>query len=187
MFKRRVCGPTGNDGLRSSHPWSAPLQPAILCIALLMSSCSKEKVIGINERIHHDDFEYKVIQLTVTDSIGSGEKQRRATGLYYLVTFEVENRAKRVNHEWDNSIAYVIDDLGRKYENLPELQEFLNTLQPFSYSPQHVTPAGASETTRLVFDLPRNVARPYLMVRGELLMGDLFDGKAFTRTKVRLF
>ena len=39
----------------------------------------------------------------------------------------------------------------------------------------------------LAAELPRDVAHPCLMVRGELLMGDLFDGKAFTRAKIRLF
>jgi hypothetical protein len=33
---------------------------------------------------------------------------------------------------------------------------------------RHVTPAGATETKRLVFDLPANISHPYLMVRGEL-------------------
>jgi len=170
-----------------SNSWSAALSPAVLCLALLMSSCANEKAIAVNERIHHDDFEYRVTDFIVMDSIGSGEGQRRAEGHFYVVTFEVENRAKRVAHEWDNSIAYVVDNQGRKYENLSELQSFLNTIEPFNYSSHHTTPAGATDTTRLIFDLPKSVTQPYLMVRGELLMGDVFDGKAFAKTKVRLF
>ena len=141
----------------------------------------------MGQRIHHDDFEYRVTGFTVPDSIGSGATQRKTARHFYVVTFEVENRAKRVGHRWDNSIAYVVDDLGHTYENLPDLQAILNAQQPFNYSLQHVTSAGSVEDTRLVFELPRDVAHPCLMVRGELLMGDLFDGKAFTRTKIRLF
>lgn len=177
----------GKLGFHFSNSWSAALSPAVLCSALLMSSCANEKAIAVNERIHHDDFEYRVTDFIVMDSIGSGEGQRRAAGHFYVVTFEVENRAKRVAHEWDNSIAYVVDNQGRKYENLSETQSFLNTVEPFNYSSHHTTPAGATDTTRLIFDLPKNVTRPYLMVRGELLMGDVFDGKAFAKTKVRLF
>jgi hypothetical protein len=167
------------------------LRPALRLAAfvgvLLLSSCATDRVIGVNERIHHDDFEYRVTRFRVADSIGSGARQRKAAGRFYIVTFEVENRALRVRHDWNNSIAYIVDDEARRYENQPELQELLNSQQPMNYSPHHSTPAGAKETTDLVFDLPARVAHPFLMVRGQLLMGDVFDGKAFTRTKVRLF
>jgi len=158
-----------------------------LCLVFLATSCAGERVIGINERIHHDDFEYKATHLTVTDTIGSGENQKKASGRFCVVTFEVENRAKRVVHEWDNQIAYAVDDQGRKCENQPGLQALLNTVQPFNLAPRHVTAVGTIETTQLVFDLPANSAHPYLMVRGETLMGDVFDGGAFAKTKVRLF
>jgi hypothetical protein len=164
----------------------AALSLAIAGIALL-SSCAQEKVIGINERIHHDDFEYRVTQFKVTDSIGSGENRKQASGHFYVVTFEVENRAMRVGHDWDNSIAYVVDDQGRRYENLSEMQSLLNTVVPFNYLSRHHTPAGATERTQFVFDLPGEVAHPCLMVRGFPMMGDMFDGEAFTKTKVKLF
>ena len=160
---------------------------AIPCCALLIATCARERIIGINERIHHDDFGYLVTRFTVTDTIGSGANLKRAAGRFYLATFVVENRAKRVQHRWDNSIAFVVDDQGRQFENQPELQTLLNAVQPFNYAAQHVTPAGAVEDTQLVFDLPANVARPCLMVRGETLMGDVFDGRAFAKTRVKLF
>lgn len=159
----------------------------VLAMACLSSSCAGGKVIGIKERIHHDDFEYSVTDFTTGKSIGSLTQHRNATGRYYIVTFTVENKAKRVNHAWDNSIAYMIDDQGTSHENLPKLQSFLHTIEPFNYSAHHVTPPGEIETTRFVFDLPANTTHPYLAVRGDFLMGDLFDGKAFVRTRVKLF
>lgn len=186
MFTCQLHESRGKQELHSLRRCAA-LSLAIAGIALLLSSCAQEKVIGINERIHHDDFEYRVTQFTVTDSIGSGERQKRASGHFYVVTFEVENRAKRVGHDWDNSIAYVVDGQGRRYENLSEMQSLLNTVLPFNYLSQHHTPAGVTESTQFVFDLPGNVAHPYLMVRGSLLMGDMFDGEAFAKTKVKLF
>ena len=171
----------------SLSPRGAALGLAILLGALIVSSCARERVIAVNERIHHDDFEYRVTQFHVTAAIGSGGSQKRAAGHFYVVTFEVENRAQRVNHEWDNSIAYVIDDQGRKYENLSEMQALLNASQPFNLASWYVTPPGVTESTRLVFDLPGTADHPYLMVRGEMLMGDVFDGKAFTKMKVKLF
>ncbi len=158
-----------------------------IATAMFFCGCAQERTIGINERIHHDDFEYRVTRFQIVDSIGAGEQQHKASGAFYLVDFEVENRAKRVGHNWDDSIAYLVDESGRSYENLPEMQKILNEAQPFNYMPQHSTPAGATESTRLVFDLPRGLEHPCLMVRGELLMGDVFDGKAFAKTRVRLY
>jgi len=160
---------------------------AWVAMVVLFSACARERMVGLNENIHHDDFEYRVTQFLVTDAIGSGELRRQASGRFYIVTFEVGNRAKRVGHDWDNAIAYIIDERGRSYENLPELQQALNIVQPFNYAPKHSTPAGETGSTRLVFDLPRDLERPCLMMRGELLMGDVFDGKAFTKTKVKLY
>jgi hypothetical protein len=187
MYKkiRRDC--RGNIRKQSSLWPGAVLWPAFLCAALVLVSCARERVIGMNERIHHDDFEYLVTGCTATDSIGSGEKQRKAAGEYYVVTFVVENHAMRVNHDWNDSIAYVVDDQGNHYENLPELQQLLNGGKPDNYSSEHRTPAGEIESTQLIFDLPKNIAHPFLMVRGDLLMGDVFDGKAFTKTKIKLF
>ena len=187
MVRRYLRRLVGSLGFHSTRSWSAALRLGVLCLGLFVGSCAKEKVIAVNDRIHHDDFEYRVTNVIVMDSIGSGERQRRAAGHFYVVAFEVGNRAKRVVHEWDNSIAYIVDNQGRKYENLTELQPFLNTLSPFNYYSHHTTPAGATETTRLIFDLPGDVTEPYLMVRGELLMGDVFDGKTFAKTKVKLF
>jgi hypothetical protein len=159
----------------------------LLATVLLMGACPQERVIGLNQRIHHDDFEYRVTQFSVADAIGSGASRQKPAGRFYIVTFEVANLAKRVNHEWDNSIAYIVDESGRKYENLPAAQALLNAVNPFNFSSQHCTPAGATENTQLVFDIPSACTHPYLLVRGDLLMGDVFDAKAFARTKVKLF
>ncbi len=158
-----------------------------IATAMFFCGYAQERTIGINERIHHDDFEYRVTKFQIADSIGAGEQQHKASGRFYIVDFEVENRAKRVGHNWDDSIAYLVDERGGSYENLPEMQKILNEAQPFNYAPRHSTPAGATESTRFVFDLPRGLEHPCLMVRGELLMGDVFDGKAFAKTKVRLY
>ncbi len=158
-----------------------------MATALFFCGCARERSIGLGERIHHDDFEYRVNKFEIADSIGTGGQLRKASGRFYIVDFEVENRAKRVGHHWDDSIAYLIDERGRSYENLPEVQKILNEAQPFHYVSPHSTPAGATESTRFVFDVPRDLEHPCLMVRGELLMGDVFDGKAFAKTRVRLY
>jgi hypothetical protein len=86
----------------------------ILSIFLILSinSCSsakKDKVIGLNQNIHHDDFEYAVTSFEKTNMIASGSDTIKASGNFYLVHLRVINKALRVNHQWDNLIGYIVD------------------------------------------------------------------------------
>ncbi|QJW91067.1 hypothetical protein HNV11_17640 [Spirosoma taeanense] len=157
----------------------------LLAATLLLSACqpADEKEIGLRELIHHDDFVYSVRQVTVQDSIGS----LKPKGRFWIVTFRVDNQAVRIAHPWGNNTPYVRDPGGKVYENLPKAQQRLNQLRPFGWRSKYKTPARQSDSTRLVFDLPKTVRQPYLQVRGEVLLGDVLDRRQFKRTKVRLF
>jgi hypothetical protein len=154
-----------------------------LSAALLAASCGHDEVIGIGQSIHHDDFEYSVQSVERNDRIGN----LHANGLFYVVTFEVRNGAKQVEHKWSNGIAYVVDRQGRQYEVDAHAQQALAATRPFGYKDRYVTPAGATESTVLVFDLPAHIEDPYLGVRGLFLLGDLKDLNQYRRKRVRLF
>jgi len=155
-----------------------------MIFAFILLSCSdKEKIIGLKENIHHDDFEYSVQSVEKTQYIDN----IKSKGLFYLVSFRVENQAKRVEHQWDNKIAYVVDENGKRYENTYDLQINLKHTKNFSLKETYITPAGQFESTILVFDIPYDVKEPYLKVNGEFLMGDMFDGYQFKNTKIKLF
>jgi hypothetical protein len=156
----------------------------LLACCVIISSCSaKEKVIGLRQNIHHDDFEYSVQSVDKADHIGGLQPR----GVFYIVVFQVENRARRVDHRWSNDIAYVLDETGTRRDNDAPAQQELNRMNPFGLKNDYVTPAGVTETTTLVFDLPKDAKEPYLRVRGDVLMGDVFDGNQYRKTKVRLF
>ena len=104
-----------------------------------------------------------------------------------LVTLEIENRAARVGHRWGNDVAYIVDDHGRVFENDAAAQVALARVEPINLKTEHVTPPGAEETTVLVFDVPADARHAFLRFRGQLLMGDVFDGDRFERTRVELF
>lgn len=162
----------------------------IILALFLLTSCNSKRninIIGIGDRIHHDDFEYSVTNYMVTRFLKNGSDTLKADGMFYLVGFRVENRAKRVGHNWDNNIGFIVDGKGGKYENLPKVQQFLEKSSPFGYREKHNTPAGATDSTYLAFDLPLTVTMPFFMVRGETLMGDMFDRGKFRRTIIRLF
>ncbi len=164
----------------------------LLSISLisLLSSCyssKKEEVIGLNQNIHHDDFEYAVTSFNTTNLIVSENDTIRARGNFYLIHFRVINKALRVGHQWDNSIGFLIDENGNRYENIKDYQVALNKSLPFEWKEIYNTPHGQTDTTIFVFDLPINVRQPYLKVRGDILMGDALDGAKFKRIKVKLF
>lgn len=149
-----------------------------------LSGCAEdEPVLRLGESIRHDDFLYTVLAAQPVPRIAD----RSARGHYLVVHFEVTNRAGRVSHEWTNDIAFLVDARGRRYENDPELQQALDRSRPFGWSATYLTRPEASQTTMLVFDVPAEAPRPLdLMVRGELLMGDVLDGVRFRRARVRL-
>ena len=164
----------------------------ILIVTNLLSGTSCERnsglrFISVGERIHHDDFEYSVTTYQLTRLLRNGNDTIRALGAFYLVRFKVDNRALRVGHKWDNRIGYIVDGKGGKYENKSNVQEFLNRLSPFGLKENYNTPAGASDSTILAFDIPLSVTKPCLMVKGETLMGDVFDRGSFRRTAIKLY
>ena len=159
----------------------------ILLLAIVCASCKREYVVNVGERIHHDDFEYTVNGLIISRFLRDGRDTLYAKGMFYIVKFRVENNAKRVSHEWDNTIGYIVDEHARIFQNDPEIQRFLEKSRPFGLKDKYITPAGSADSTYLAFDLPFNMTMPYLKVNGELLMSDIFDGALFRRGRVKLY
>jgi hypothetical protein len=162
----------------------------LFLLLLLLTSCNSnrtEYVIGVRQNIHHDDFEYSVSNYIVTRFLKNGNDTLFARGVFYLVNFKVENRAKRVEHKWDNSTAYIIDERGNIYDNISNVQQFFDKSYHFGLKEKYITPAATSDSTFLAYDLPFDVTRPFLKVRGEILMGDFFDRASFRRVRIKLY
>jgi len=158
---------------------------SIICTILLsifLFSCkndSEDLEIGLNESIYHDDFEYVVTDYTI---LPVNEYTNR-----YLVQFKVINNAEVVEHTWNNSIAYVVDSKGNIYHNNLDLQIKLNDKKSFDWKKEYHTHAKSEETTTLIFELPKQVTKPYLKVSGKFLMGDVLDLNKYKKMKVKLF
>lgn len=158
---------------------------SVLLATVLSNGCrtAADNTIGLAQPIQHDDFFYSAQRVVVQDSIGP----LKTKGHFWIVTFRVDNKAVRVTHSWTNDIPFVTDERGISYENRIDAQKALNARQPFGRRAQYTTPAGQTDSTRFVFELPASVLKPYLHFRGEVLMGDVFDGRQFEHTAVRLF
>lgn len=156
----------------------------MMAALLLISACSSEpKTLNVGDKVQHDDFYYSIQKVMKTpDFVG-----KKSNGIFYVVMFKVQNDAKRVEHEWANNTAYAVDETGKEYETNTELMKEYSRINYEQYKEKHVTAAGISDSTVLVFDLPTNVKEPYIKFRGDLLMGDMFDGNQFKNSRVKLF
>jgi hypothetical protein len=173
--------------MKKTHFYYMVLSISLIISLISCTSGKKEIEIGLNQNIHHDDFEYAVTNFSTAKLLTSGSDTLRANGIFYIVHFRVMNLAKRSNHQWDNSIGYIVDENGSLYENNTYNQVFLDKSFPFGWKEMYNTPHGQTDTTILVFDLPLNITKPYLMVIGDILMGDIFDAGRFRRVKIKLF
>ncbi|TVZ25336.1 hypothetical protein JM83_0239 [Gillisia sp. Hel_I_86] len=151
----------------------------IMGLSLSCKMNSEDLEIGLNESIHHDDFEYLVTDFKV---LSIDEYTKR-----YRINFKVINNAEVVEHTWNNSIAYIVDAKGNIYNNNKELQIKLNDREPFGWQEEYHTHPKSEETTTLIFDLPKGVTKPYLKVTGKFLMGDVLDLNRYKKMKVKLF
>jgi len=165
-----------------------PIFKILFLVSLISCSCDrKEYVIGIGESIHHDDFEYSVTDLIITRFLKNGTDTLHARGMFYLVRFRTENNAKRVSHEWNNSIAFIVDEKAGTFENIPGVQEYFEKVKSYGLKDKYITHTGSADSTYLAFDLPFNVTMPYLKVKGSILMGDVFDGAKYRRVRIKLY
>lgn len=147
----------------------------LLLTGLVACQTADQPVIGIGEGIRHDDFVYSVRRVNRMDGSSRLNRANPANRLW-MVVFRVENQAKRVAHPWSDSTAYVTDSAGNRYESMT-----------YAFAKPKLTPAGQTDSTTLLFSLPKTLTQPYLQVRGETLMGDVLDGRQYEKTKIRLF
>lgn len=146
-----------------------------LLVGLAACQTAGDPIIGIGEGIRHDDFVYSVRRVNRLD--GSSRLNRaNPENRLWMVVFRVENQARRVAHSWSDSTAFVVDSAGNRYESMT-----------YAVAKPKRTPAGQTDSTTLLFSLPKTLTRPYLQVRGETLMGDVLDNRQYEKAKIRLF
>lgn len=166
---------------------SITLTALMITLLACKIDAGEEVIIEINEGIPHDDFEYVVADYWKQREIPGKEDTLRATGIFWLVRFKVINHAEQTQHAWDNSIGYIKDKSDVVYENSPRAQQQLNQSASFGWKAGYRTGTDHDDSTILVFDLPEKVRRPYFLVRGKTLIGDVLNRNQFKRTKVKLF
>jgi hypothetical protein len=140
------------------------------------------RVVAFGQPIRQDDFLYTVVGVAKAKSLSDGIGHVQAQGLFYVATVEVANKALRVDYRWDPAIVYVVDAAGHQYRFSLDGQRALDV----SSARSPIVAPGATTRFQVAFDLPRQIDKPALAFSHGILMGDVFDGAAYTRARVPL-
>lgn len=149
-------------------------------LAMLAVLHRKDQTVGLSQEIQYDDFAFSVQDVRKTNSLGSGESQANAEGVYYVVTLKIANHAKRVDFTFKRASAILVDEAGREFHVSEIAQRALESIQGRKCGDP--IPAGASCTTELAFELPENAHASLLRISEGGLLGDILDF-AFYGTK----
>jgi hypothetical protein len=132
-----------------------------------VSLSSKERDLGRNEKKLFCGFyldchiAVMVEEVKKIKTIGIDSNQKIAEGIYFIVTLQFESNAKEATLEAFEPVAVVVDQQGKTYERSFEAEKALGTGN--SLTTQPIAPGG-SYRTDIVFDLPLDIYKPYLLV-----------------------
>jgi hypothetical protein len=153
---------------------NALLRIAVICLALIAVGISYLRslpadVVPIGKPVRQDDFTYTVTRVVTA---------RHVDTLSYVVTIRVGSDAKRADYHWSDDSAFVTDAAGGRYRAVAGKSAPAVDRAPI--------PPGATATYDLTFNLPADAKNPMLHYWNGILMGDIFDGLAYSRTAVAL-
>jgi len=133
----------------------------------------RDEIVGLNQEIQYDDFAFSVLDVRKADTLGSGNSQTNALGVYYIVTVRIANHAKRVDYTFKRGSAILVDDRQREFFLSTSGQAGLETIE----SRQCNSPisAGAACVTEVVFDVPKDTRASQLRFSEGGLVGDILD------------
>lgn len=151
-------------------------------IVLNPTSTRGAEHLAYGQEIRIDDFAFAAVGSERVAQIGD----QVARGIFYVVTFKVINRAKRVSFRFDPTMTRLVDNAGVEHLGAP-------TARAAWFGAQHQNDACAGElaagtecSTVLVFDVPAETQAPVLKVKfGEGLL-EIADALAYGNHVIQL-
>ena len=134
---------------------------------------SPQRVMVFHQLRCFDDWCAAVENVEQRPAIGT----LQANGSFYLVTIDVLSQAKRIRQRALDASAYVLDELGNRYDPSPEGTQALEAAGQAGQPINSWLEAGASFTSIVVFDLPVDIHQPALVFThgafpGLIIIGD---------------
>lgn len=145
----------------------------ISLLAMLAVLNRRDQTVALNQEIRYDDFAFSVQSVRKATSLGSGDSQTNARGVYYIVMLKIANHAKRVDYTFKPGAAILVDDAGKEFHLSENGQRALDSTQ--SNKCNSPIPAGASCITEVAFELPENSRLSTLRISEGGSIGDALD------------
>lgn len=149
---------------------------ALIGVSLLLIVAAlnrRDEIVGLNQEIQYDDFAFSVLGIRTAGSLGAATSQFGPNGIYYIVTIQVSNHARRVDFKFKRDSAILVDDKRREFYPSASGQAVLDTAASRECSSP--IPAGAACVTEVVFDIPKDSRVSQLRFSEGGLVGDILD------------
>jgi hypothetical protein len=148
---------------------AAVIAAAVLILGAVYIRSQPPEVVAVGAPVRQDDFVYTVTRVV---------KHRSNGMISYVVSIRVDNQAKIVGYRWSGDTAYVTDSTGRRYHAEEASRSATRERPPIA--------AGSSADYDMTFHVPDTAGRPMLRYWNGFMMGDVFDGAAYSRAAVAL-
>lgn len=126
----------------------------LLLVPLVVVNTRSEQLMGLNQPIQFDDFAFSIAAVRKTDVLGEGKRAVVAHGAFAVVSFKIDNKAKRVSYQFRPQTLVMVDDQGREHHLSAEGQRALESQAGQPAPCTGPIPAGAQCVMDLVFDVP---------------------------------
>lgn len=131
---------------------------------LLVSFTTPQRVLAMGEEHCFDEMCFSVQNVVPSKTLGAGSQQLTAGGIFYIVTVQLRNDAKRVAQKPSDPGIWIQDQQGRSYTQILGAGDALGQTLDANRLWDQKLQAGESQARTLAFDLPADTANPLLVI-----------------------
>jgi hypothetical protein len=136
---------------------------------LFVSLTSSQIILGPGQEHCFDEMCFSVKGVTTTPTLGTTPHQITAHGLYYVLTVQLHNAAKRVPQRPDSTMMWITDQQGHAYTDWVNAQETPGQPVGSPITTAHIwhrrLEPGESLAHLIAFDLPVDSVQPRLVIK----------------------
>ncbi|HZS47901.1 MAG TPA: hypothetical protein VFC63_22720 [Blastocatellia bacterium] len=146
-------------------------------VLVVVSLASPQRVLPMGQDECFDDWCVSVDNAKTVSNIGSGSTAATANGNFYVLQLKVSSRARRISQRAPDGVVYILDGKGNRYEVSEAGQRAYEAANGATLPIDSLLGPSSSFTTVRVFDLPKDVTDPGLVVQhgigpGRFVIGD---------------
>jgi hypothetical protein len=133
-------------------------------LLLIASVTSAQQILGPGQEHCYDEMCFSVQKVTTAQTLTGGKKEVKAAGIYYVVSLQLRNDAKRVAQKPSHPQVWAVDQQGHTYAGILASGDFPGAPVDSAQLWDQKLQAGESQVRTLAFDLPPAAANPFLVV-----------------------